>query len=323
MAKLEKSLTILLIITAIIGMPTLFVQTASQTEQLNVFFDNQYVKAGLAIALLMLVSLAFPIFGIIVIKLLTVCHNAIRNPNFLVKITDESELHIGGSIFLEATFKGTFSNGYIITHIRSPYGEVKKYEDRYEKDKKLGRIRGTFKNDIPVNWVCEIPETFHHGTYHVTIELFDITTWLFSIRTTQKLTTERFDVPITKQQEKPIDIQTVIKPHIKSLNAVDLSSKPLSGWICIKTYNDSKENKNNCFGIVKTDMGQFSLYDYESFLRDGKTNLDGYASFSFDAHSAKRLFAEIKSNTTIITVSIDLGKEQVSKELVLDQSAFS
>lgn len=55
---------------------------------------------------------------------------------------------------------------------------------------------------------------------------------------------------------------------IQELTPFNIKSKPVSGWICVKVYNDMNVNMKGCFDCTKTDIDQFYLYDYQEFLRN-------------------------------------------------------
>jgi hypothetical protein len=120
-----------------------------------------------------------------------------------------------------------------------------------------------------------------------------------------------------------ITIIDLIKPeyervHMRPLN---VASFPTEGWIGTDVTNNSDNEIRGCFGKMKTDVGEFLLYDWETYERNPKTRegADPYKVFNFIRYETKRLYAHIKTNTTKVSVILDVGKKTINRELSLSE----
>jgi len=313
-------LELLVEISVIAGFIILVITSVANLQQfLDENTSNGIVAITLFILLLVVIS-ALTIFGTIsIIAAFDYLFAKLATKNFSANIMPESIIKLGGTIFIQSEFSGVLKHGYLIAHISSPFNETKPITSHYDDTKKLGTIN-TGKFDI--KWKWNIPENYFDGEYEIRVELWDVINWAKIRKIPFIVKTQDLTIDVSRKTEEKIAIQKIILPPIKSISKFD--SKLQSGWICIKIYNSIEQKINCCFGFISTNEGQFPIYDYKSYLRDKKENdLDLYLSFSLEPNSTKLLYSEIKGDKNHIKIIIDVGKEEITKELSLDINSFS
>lgn len=114
-----------------------------------------------------------------------------------------------------------------------------------------------------------------------------------------------------------IAILEILKPELTGMRPLNIASLPAEGWIGVKVVSDIEHK--GCLGRVKTDVDESPLFDWEEYRRnpDTRNGADPYKSFNLLEHETKRLYTQIKTGTTRVTVILDIGKETIQKELPL------
>lgn len=122
---------------------------------------------------------------------------------------------------------------------------------------------------------------------------------------------------VSKRVRVRVAIVEIIKPELTGMQPLDTTLLPASGWIGVKVINDSDIEYKGCLGKVKTDAEEFDLFDWEEYLRNLDTKRCADRVFNLLAHETKRLYSEVKTNTAQVSVTLDIGKETIKKELPL------
>jgi len=237
-------------------------------------------------------------------------------------VTEKSKPYLGGYLAFQAEISGWLYAGYVSARIKTEFEEDQIFRVEYDKKKKMGNMHRLRKNH-QLQWKWKIPNDFSDGEHEISIALHD-TENIFFIWKGDTLRREiNYKVIITRHP-KNIEIQKITRPTIKTINEIDLNSTQISGWICVKVYNDTDVNHSGCYGQAIINNTEFPLYDYEEFLKRGSTeNIDAYTSFTLEQNSIKRLYANIELTRTQkekddqIKISIDIGKEEIVRELPL------
>lgn len=103
------------------------------------------------------------------------------------------------------------------------------------------------------------------------------------------------EIQITEPKKAGIEIQKFMKPNLDQPSSFNSNNPSVSGWICVKVYNDTDKDHKSCFGTIKTDAGKFTLYDYHDILTATEATYNGKGNpfFTLEAHSPKILCAKI------------------------------
>ncbi len=185
MTALEKLLSIVLIIGGIFGtiatIPTIIGLTRDPS-----IWNTGILQVTFFISILVILGVINILLVILVIRMLQLLINKLTKPILEIDILKESKTQLGGQLLFNVKFSGFFMNGYFTISIRSPYCEEKFITVRFDDVKKLGQMRGKYENRL-IKLKCPIPKEFSHGEYDVVVRIFEVTTWLFSLKTTHKV----------------------------------------------------------------------------------------------------------------------------------------
>lgn len=234
-----------------------------------------------------------------------------------VTMLEKSKIETGGSIDIDGRLTGDLENGYITFVVETPFGTMEKIRLFYDEEKKVGRLNGNLiRKHFLIHWNIPANLVGSDEQYHVTVNLVDVYVLkLFRVFKWKHVGARwQTDIQINEPKKPNIEIQKLIRPHIDGLTVLNGNDLSKSGWICVKVYNDTERTHKDCFGKIKTDSGEFALYDYNNIVANhsnGKTN----PFFTIDAHSPKILCANIQTKDMVITITIDVGKEEICKEL--------
>jgi hypothetical protein len=279
--------------------------------------QNPTLSVVLILLILAVISIFYCIITYRIFKALLLLFYRFKTKFDTEIVLDKSNIYLGGSLVFEAKFSAWLNHGFIVTRIQTQFGEYEEIFVSYDKTTKLGKLNKKYTDRI-LNWKWKIPSNFSNGKYTISIILYDIEDifWYWKNKNIMKFTVQT--IVIKEPPKKTVEIQKIMKPSIKTIKSLELNTKPMSGWICVKVYNDTDIEHGGCYGEITTDNKKFQLYDYEEFLKNGKNqDIDPYATFSLEPKSTKRLYADIKTDTDLIKISLDIGKEEIVKELPL------
>ena len=311
---LSGIVTGIFLISAILGTISLLPDVQEYVEKI---FGGQNF-AIILLYFLIIVGFAILIIPILVAnRVIDFIAQWITRRNVSITILEGSKRHLGGVLLFKIEYTALLNNGYFRIQLRSPFNEEDSLYPYYNKIIKKGILRGHFqKRSFQYKW--DIPTNFTQGKFKINIELWNMISW-FGIRKQYRLKMQEEFVDINESTPKQIiSIHKVTNPKLKALDNIDLNSKPMSGWICIKIQNTNDFDIKDCFGKIVTDIGDYALYDYEAFIKNGeKSNIEDFVVFPIDNNSTKRLYAKIESNNTIVKSEIDFGKEEINQELSL------
>jgi len=325
----EKSETLLKIIVGIGTVVTTIWTVFSIPNNVTTYSDwiqNPFVKQ-LIVILILIGFLALYILGSIIYYqiatlLMRLTYNKLISKSTSKIVIEESNLQVGGLVVFEMTLKSWLNNGFIKTVIRTAYEERTEFAIRYDEEKKTGRLTTNFplqKNKQPFNlkWKWKIPSNFSTGDYMVRISICEAQN-ILGFKFTHEVSKKIHHISIEQIPNQKIEIQKIMKPDISTMNCLDINSKPKSGWIRVKLYNDSNNEYNDCFGHIDTDIGQFPLYDYKEYLKNSKDqDKDAFSSFSIKPKSPKLLYADIRTNESTVKITVDFGKNRITQILPL------
>lgn len=196
LTPLEKLLTVTLIIGGIFGIIATIPTIINLLNDPKIW-SNPISQIVLLISLVIMLMLSNVLIAILLFRVSKFLISKLTPSSLTVSILEESRKFLGGELLFDVKFSGLFKNGYFSISMRSPYWEEETITIRYDKLKKLGLLWGNYK-DRPIKLKCNIPKHFSSGEYDVKVEIYDVTNWLFSIRTTERIKQEKLKVIITE-----------------------------------------------------------------------------------------------------------------------------
>lgn len=194
LTPLEKLLAVVLIIGSIFGIIATIPTIISLVKDPAVWKTGVLqatVLFGVLIGLLIL-NIAL---GAVIAKLILVLVIRLKHTSFHVSPLKDSKQYLGGVLLFDTKFTGVLQNGFFNIIIRSPYWEEEITQVLYDPTKKLGKLKGSYHNSN-IKLKCQIPKHFSSGEYSITVEILDITNWLFSIRSTNKIHSLKFKIMV-------------------------------------------------------------------------------------------------------------------------------
>lgn len=225
-------------------------------------------------------------------------------------------------------YRGKLTDGFFDNEIDPPQGTVfsdgkpRKWspapdtlEDMYPNTK--GKLNG-YINQPPSEWSWGIPDDAPLGKYQIYMRVHShlgINNRPVMDEKEETITVIPRSEKLEKSEAVPthgITIVEIMEPELIGVQPLDATSLPTSGWIGVKVVNDSEIGYKGCLAKVKTNAGEFPLYDRQEYLRNvgtGNPNL----TFNLFGHETKRLYSNITANTAKVTVIIDIGKETIQK----------
>lgn len=159
--------------------------------------DNQTTLVLLFVGIVLSMTIIPLIFCIIIWRGTDWIIQIFYKKHLTLTVLSSSKLYLGGELLMEVKVSGFFAHGFFNIKIRSPYDEEIITTSRYDDVKKRGKLRGQFKEQN-MKLKSHIPKTFSSGDYDVVVELCDVISWLFSLRTIRKIKIEKLRITINE-----------------------------------------------------------------------------------------------------------------------------
>lgn len=234
------------------------------------------------------------------------------------EILESSKLEVGGFLDIRGSFTGEMQNGYLSFVVLTPFGTVEKKKLFYNDETKLGLLVRDYDNEpFLIHW--NIPSDLFGSEENYRVRIFIVDVHVLKLFKTFKwrhlAARWETNIRIVESKKPSIQIQKLIKPPSGALSKLDKSDG--SKYVCVKIYNDTNKTHRDCFGTIKTDGGEFALYDYNDVVNKQEEAFNGKSNpfFTIESNAPKILCAKIGMKSTLAKVSIDVGKEEIIKEL--------
>jgi hypothetical protein len=317
--RLGIAAEICIIIAAPLVVLALFPQLQPFAKMYPQIFENKYLATASFFAMYAAILALSALAVALGVQAAQVLYMRGRKTEINANVLGRSVPEVGGRLYIEGDITGRFVNGFASITFRTQYGDQDRVFLFYDKDKAIGRLHGDkVKEPFALKW--KIPEDFADGDLRIHIEVYDVQTSdiIKETKSLHPMGSWSATMAIAGQKSGGIEIQKMMQPSNHGLRKFDSSAVPMSGWVCVKLYNDSDTSYKLCIGRIRTDAGVFPLYDYERIngaASDGRKA----TTFSIEPNSTKLLCANIISRTPRGKVHIDIGKEEIVRELEVEE----
>ncbi len=194
MGKLNGLATIIIISIAAL---TLIPQAMTIHDSLNDMFGDLGLFLFCIVSLIMAFSILVSVFFITKSLDYIIHKKSAREMN--ITLSEKSKCHLGGYLIFDVKFTSWLFAGYVTIHLKSPYWEERFIPFRYDGIKKLGHLKGKYK-DESVQLRCNVPAHWGPGEYHVAVRINDVCVWPFSIKKTFTMNEESLKVAVSEDE---------------------------------------------------------------------------------------------------------------------------